>query len=363
MLPSTYEADFADEQLLQTALTFSGTGNDASQPAYVRFVRGVARVLMARVDQAGSLGSEPAVFLLHPTLPPVIEKGQARRHRMIDNGRTPLAGRLWLVGPVVASGWSAPLSFDQDDDIFKQVADDYELGAVPAVIHDPRTSPGELRFFQRGLDEPDDRVIVPLPGAPVTLEDVTKVIDRVHATKLVTPDAQSETAKLWEKPTKYFPIERAELTVQMYLETALFVAFPHCAIRREQPQISGRLDLEIEGADPFDPQKFVRYVLLELKVLRSFGSGGIPVTRNQVDKWIEEGVDQASEYALERGARATALCCFDMRRENAGEACFAHVIDKARQLGVGLRVWYLFASAKAYRADRAGTGGEGASTR
>ena len=349
-MPSSYEADFAPERLLQTAQAYSGIGNDANQPPDVRFVRGVVRLLRARVDCVGSLGDEPSVFVLCPTLPPALRDVQTSRHRMIDNGLTPLGGRLWLVGPVVASGRSTVLSFEQDDDIFKQVADDYELGAVPAVIHDPRTSPGEIRFFPLGLDEPDERIILALPSVPVTLEDVVKVIDRVHATKLVTPDAQSETAKLWHKPVKFIPIERAELTIQMYLETALNVAFPHCAIRPEQPQVSGRLDLEIEGADPFDSENFVRHVLLELKVLRSFRSGGTSVSENEIKKWIEEGVDQASAYAVERGARATALCCFDMRKQNVGDSCFAHVVDKAGQLGVALQVWYLFASAKAYRA-------------
>jgi len=65
--------------------------------------------------------------------------------------------------------------------------------------------------------------------------------------------------------------------------------------------------------------------------------------------WVESGVKQAFAYGKDRSARATALCCFDMRKEQTGEACFDHVRDTATELAVQLRVWFLFASAEEFR--------------
>ena len=66
--------------------------------------------------------------------------------------------------------------------------------------------------------------------------------------------------------------------------------------------------------------------------------------------WVEEGVRQASAYRTNTSARWSALCCFDMRMDDAGDnACFAHVEELADKLDVFLRRWFLYASSSAYR--------------
>jgi hypothetical protein len=268
---------------------------------------------------------------------------------MLDNGRTPVQGKLWMVGPLAASGYAVRLEYSEDDDVFKQVADEYRMGSTPAVIYDPRTTPDLLRFYRSGLDKPDERLLISLPTGLVTVEEVTEVIERVYQTELKTPDAQSETGKLWENADKFYAKTRAEQTVQMYLKTGLSVAFPHCEIRPEQPGITGRSDLEIEESDKFGSGSTIRHVLIELKVLREFGVKGGRYSQKDNDDWIDSGVDQAWSYADERGTRAAMLCCFDMRKLDVGDACFAHVREKAESHGVVLKVWYIYASAKAYR--------------
>jgi hypothetical protein len=183
--------------------------------------------------------------------------------------------------------------------------------------------------------------------------DVFPVIDLVYKTRLITPNAQSTVAKLWADKEKQYAASNAELTIQMYLETALWVAFPHCKVVPEYAQVSGRFDLAVVGRDETYPGRFIHHAVLELKVLRAFGVRGGRTTPAKVKQWISEGLDQAFSYAEEFNAKEAALCCFDMRHDFTGDACFLHVKDRAAALGISVRVWHLFSSLVKYRAYRA----------
>ncbi|MEU8010388.1 hypothetical protein [Micromonospora parva] len=344
---------FSDDQLLATALAFRGAGDDAGQPESVRFLRGVSRLIKKRMMDSESNQDAPAVFLLRPAPP---GEKDTTFHPMLDNGLTEIAGQLWLVGPVVTSGSSVPFTYTTDADIFNLVIDKMELGGVAAVIYDPRVKPAEVRYYPNGLSDFDCCEVVPIVAGDVDLNSVFAVIDRVHQMKLVTPNAQSETGKLWKNANKHQASDKAELTVQMYLETALLSRFTTCTVNCEQPQVSGRLDIEIVEPDPTKENGIIRHVLLELKVLRS-SSGASSVSQASVNTWINEGVDQAYAYREERKTRDSALCCFDMRKKHDGDACFDIVRAKADRLRVSLRVWPVFPSAKAYRAHVSASAG------
>jgi hypothetical protein len=112
--------------------------------------------------------------------------------------------------------------------------------------------------------------------------------------------------------------------------------------------MSGRLDLEIE--EPLmQAGEFVRHAILELKVLRSFGSTGSSVSKTEIRKIVKEGVEQAASYREERDAHASALCCFDMRTKSTRKKCFHGIQASAKKRDVKLRVWPIFASAKEFR--------------
>ncbi len=122
-----------------------------------------------------------------------------------------------------------------------------------------------------------------------------------------------------------------------------------CIVRHEQSIVSGRLDLEIEESDPLDRSQITRHAVLELKVLRSFRSSGAAVRPNETLDWVLAGVKQAASYRREKGARAAALCCFDMRREHSGEQCFNHVRELAVDLETDLTHWFIFSTSERYR--------------
>ena len=290
------------------------------------------------------------MFLLCPAEPQTIDREMLKFHPMLDNGLTPVEGRLWLVGPVVVSGKCMALGTLEDSALFELVVSSLQQGGVPAVIFDPRPDPVQIRYYPLGLQNSDTCEVIEVSTTElVDLQRILAVVDRVCEKQLVTPDAQSQVAKLWKDSTRHWVAKDAELTVQMYLVTALFAAFPTCVARFEQPQATGRLDIEIEEPDDSRPGYFIRHALLELKVLRTFRSTGRRVTDAEVREWVAEGVDQAYSYREEREALQSALCCFDMRKSHSDLSAFDEVAAKASVLDVTIRRWCLFASAADYR--------------
>lgn len=350
-MPNESGDPWSDQQLLQTATNYAGAGADADQPEGVRFLRGVAQLVKKRLKHQAEVAAAPAVFLLNPVEPQTIDKEMLTRHPMLDNGLTPVEGRLWLVGPVVASGKCMTLGALEDSALFELVVSSLEQGNVPAVIYDPRPDPAQIRYYPVGLKDADTCEVFDIPTTEfVDLQGILEVVNRVCDKQLITPDAQSQVGKLWANADRHWVASDAELTIQMYLVTALWAALPTCIVRFEQPQATGRLDIEIEEPSYGQPGLVIRNALLELKVLRSLGSTGRRYTDADVRDWVAKGVDQAYSYRKERETRKSALCCFDMRKSHSDVSAFDEVAEKATRLDVVIRRWCLFASAETYRA-------------
>jgi hypothetical protein len=338
-------------ELAETARSAAGMGADVWLPTARRFVSSVAKLIRRRraEDSGGSDPKRPAVFLLHPTPPEPAHVYAPKRVPMLDNGLTTVNGRVWYVSEVSASGHCIDFDVVEDQDVFLLVTESLGLGSIPAIVFDPRPQSPEVRFYPKGLGEPDCYERVPLEDGDVTLDRIFEVVDNVHHARLVTPEAQPTAGKLWRNQRKRWPVENAEDVVQFYLGVGLSAAFPTCTVRLEQPMPEGRLDIEIEQSDPLDPSKVTRHAVLELKVLRSFGETGTPVSDNKTLEWIESGVKQAFAYREGKGIKASALCCFDMRGDDTGESCFEHVRELATSLCVTLKRWYLYSTSKQYR--------------
>ena len=344
-LGSWSNGDFAHTAALNT-----GAGADVDLPPEVRFLGGVAKLLQRRLSGAADHEepSRPAIFLLQPNPIGLSTDSQPKRVPMLDNGLTPVAGRLWFVGQVVVSGKYIELQDSDDDGLFNLISG-LGLGTVPAVLFDPRTSVPSVRFYPAGLDDLDNCQHITIDNHSVSLSEIYDVINKVHQQCLITPEAQPKAGKLWKENQKWWASEQAEDLVQLYLRTGLTTAFPTCTVRHEQTGIPGRLDLEIEQINPHVDGGLIRHAVLELKVLRSFGSTGTRVSDSDTLAWVDSGVRQAASYRDERGALAATLCCFDMRIVSTGEACFDHVRELAATLSVDLKAWYIFATSAQYR--------------
>ncbi len=343
----TWEGD----DFRSTAWRTAGIGVNADLPDESRFPSEVVKLLNKRSMELERRGEQEdddlAIFLLAPEPPET--HANASWEPMLDNGRSKLIGRLWFTPAAVISAHWIPLPDGSDEVRFRYVTDELKLPTRPALIYEARTTPPTLRWYPCGLGQQDNVEPVALSG-PVDPEDVFETINRIYHQCLKTPGSMISSGNLWFDARKHRASNRAEKTVQEQLKAGLAARFGYCDIRHEQTQPGGRTDLEIEERNLNDQGTIERHAVIELKVLRSYGQKGKSVSQNQIDRLIEIGVDQAAVYRNEKSFNWSALCCFDMRRDNDGDhACFEHVDAHARELQVELRRWFLFASAMAYR--------------
>lgn len=335
-----------DLSLSQTASEDTGAGDDAGIPSDVRFQRAVLKLIRARKEHPDSIrdSRRPAVFLLAPpplSPPPVF-------FPLLDCGQTPLMGRAWFINSTGVSGNALELPEVNDQEVFRWVVDDLSLGSVPAVLVVPGASSFQLRYYSHGLAHHDTCTCLALSDCDISLDEVFTVIDHIHAETLVTPCAQSEAVKIWKDS---YPLRKAEKIIQACLRAALAGRFMNCNIQEEQSGTTGRYDLCISSRA--SSSGAINHILLELKALRSHGETGTPYKEADEMERVKEGVEQAYAYREERKVRDSALCCFDLRTVDSGNACFGHVRDLAIACGVSLRRWYLYSTAEAYRSAKA----------
>jgi len=334
-----------DGELRATVGAYLGVGADADLPDDLRFLIGVGRTVRARQREAGMEGEQtPSLFLLCAK-PTGIPPAELAKRPMLDNGQSELGGSFWFVSPAVVNAQQLAVDNWSDEAIFSKVTEELDLGSAPAVYFDTRTSPPSLRHYPNGLGTPDDVSISRMGGERLDIDRVLEIVNEAHLAHLATPHGG---AKLWKSAKKYWASKEAEKKVQYTLRLALHHELPTATIRLEQPGMVGRLDLEIE--EPlFAEGTFVRHAILELKILRSFGSSGRKVSDQENRLAVKDGVSQAASYKAIRGAKAAALCCFDMRKTFTDQGCFRGFNAEAKRKEVRLRAWHIYASAAELR--------------
>lgn len=342
---------WSEAQLQATAEEHRNEGADEGLPASLRFLSSVTKLIKRRLahPSAAADPAYPAIFLLKPDPDEDTAANPLMRVFVLNNGLKPLAGKVWFVSEVANSARSLSVDTEDDDHMISLVVGPLAAGCIPAILFEPRTSPATLRFYPSGLCDADDCRTISLATDFVTLDAILAEIDRCYPTLLRTPDAHPSASPLWEDSRHHWPVKQVELRIQGMLREILTAAIPSCTVLPEQPDVVGRVDLLIE--EPLGDTAFAvrRTAVLELKVLRTFGSTGRSTSPQTTNDWIQGGVLQAAAYRDQRNAADCALCCFDMRRDHVGEACFDHVKDDAVRRRVRLRSWHIFNSAEAFR--------------
>lgn len=337
-------ADFA-----ATAREHNGEGSDDDLPRYVRFLRNVFKLLRKRRNNFPNDMRKDglAIFLLSATPP---KTSPHPRVPQLGNGATEVVGRVWFVSEIAQSGRYFEPEFTDDGELFDYVVDTLGCGTIPAITYNPRLSTPEICYYPDGLEDEENCTSMHLIENAVTLDAIMDVIDRVHKTGFITPDAQVDHGStVWHDNEKYFVIKYAEAVVQSHLKTALAIKFINCNIRHEQRMNAGRVDLEIEHISPENGLSITRPAVIEVKVLRTKGSTGRISSTEAIHRWITRGVKQVAGYRDERHARWGILCCFDMRAEDTGNQCFNHVSKAAEGLQVELKRVFLYNTSEAYR--------------
>lgn len=332
----------ADRPLLEVAPR-SLYGDVDRLPESVRFQVYVSRLVQLRERQADAETAGAAAFVLvTPRDQQNLKDAGRRLDRTVHSGQVRLAGRVHFMTYRAQSSVYEEHTGDANA-VYDRIAE-LQCDKLPTLVYFPSNGESTLSYYPHGTHTDEGMVKVELSAGPVTEAEILVAINAVYRTQLCTPDNSGPT-KIWQDAGKCHPVKEAERTVQQFVQAGLAGKFHWCTIRAEQSGKLGRTDLEIVDDRNGDPGLITHHALLELKVLRSFGSTGSEYAPAANDDAIVKGLNQANSYGEANNSLLRMLCCFDMRSNDVGDAAtFAHVQAEAKTLGVGLRRWYLYRS-------------------
>lgn len=332
----------ADRQLLAVAPR-SMYGDVDQLPESVRFQVYVSRLVQLRERQTDAEAAGAAAFVLvTPTQQQALKAEGRKLDRTVHSGQVRLAGRVHFMTYRAQSSVYEEHTGDANA-VYDRIAE-LQCDKLPTLVYLPSDGESTLSYYPQGTYTDDGMVKVELSAGPVTEAEILIAIDAVYRNQLCTPDNCSPN-KVWQDASKCRPVKEAERTVQQFVQSGLAARFHWCTILAEQPGKLGRTDLEVVDDRNGEPGTITHHALIEMKVLRSFGSTGNEYAAASNDDAIVKGLNQANSYGTAKNSLLRMLCCFDMRSKDVGDvATFSHVHADAQTLGVGLRRWYLYRS-------------------
>lgn len=246
---------------------------------------------------------------------------------------------VYLVGRSPnGNGWKLPLT-GQDHQANCTETTNQALDNLPTIVLGLNST--DILFLPRGIRYADDHgILIPAShdGSPMKDEVLTLELNSFAEKNLASDELRSE---LWEDPSKYWPIEQAERTIQKFLLIALRAVFKNYVILSETKVVAGRIDILILPGSSNEAGK----VVLELKALRQYGSTGTSVSSSTTTEHINSGVIQAYTYFKDA---MKYICTYDMRKNNSTEVFTQAMID-CDKYDVKLRTFKVHPSAVSVR--------------
>ena len=335
-----------------TVGVYSGDGSDDDIDTVQRFGRSVCRLALRRLRQhLDDMRRDAIAIFLFQSTPPA--GSTTIREPLLGDGGVEVCGKIWFVNVTAQSGRALAVDSEQDSNMFEEV-ERLKLGHLPAVVFNPKVAVPTVRIYGKGLSDESDIKSINIVDHEVTLVEIKRIVDLLHETQLITPDAQGDGLSMWVDPLKYWAASNAESIAQLQVKTALSVRLFNCDIRREQTMRAGRTDLEV--VQHLTDGTTITPAEVEIKVLRERNKSGRKWSDVRIEKWVRRGVRQAAAYRDDRNAQSGMLCCFDMRERDRGDSgVFARVKLYADELDVTLHRNFLFNSAEAWRIAKYGS--------
>ena len=311
-----------------------------------RFAQAV-RTLVEKRAQTGWPNEAPsdlAVFVLvnHPR-----KVGEAHGGRPfvdpIAQG-TPLLGHMFFSSPDASHGQFIPMPVEEF--AFLEWLEDQDLGGCPvvAVYRDAK----QMVTRRLGVNDPawNDAIRDQEPSA--TLDELMGALRHFHERRVVTPTGRPDGVWKQGAADKYIPGENPEKSIQSLLEFALNFWF-RGVVRAESEDSTniGRIDVRLltRGADG----RLGYWIILELKVIKSFTNSGSKVSESSNLEAIVKGVKQAGSYRENRCAEEGMLEIYDLRQDKSEDLTVRDDVSAALNMYCPppkIDIWPLFGSAE-----------------
>ena len=267
---------------------------------------------------------------------------------------TPLLGRVFFSNPDATRGQFIPIPTNVS--AILEWLDDCGLGSCPivAVYRNSR----QIVTRRSGVDDLARTEVIRDQEPEATVPQLKAALKHYHRSRVVTPT--SCPAGVWERGSahRYIPGPSPEKSIQSDLKVALNFWF-RGVVRAECEDSTniGRIDVRLLRQKEGN-RGLAYWVILELKVIKSFTSTSSDVDDSANLAAIIKGIEQAGAYRANRVAEAGMLEIYDLRRDKsvnltAGEDVSAALVRYSPPPQID--IWPVFGSADdARRAGQTG---------
>ena len=319
-----------------------------------RFVQAV-RMLVERRAQEGwpqeDDGTDLAVFVLvdYPRKVGDAHGGQPFADPVAQG--IPLLGHLFFASADASHGQFVRLPTTAD--AIYEWLEDRDLGHCPVVA--AYRNKRQLVMRRGGIHDSARTEAIRDHEPVATVDQLTKALSHYHVSQVLTPIGCPDG--VWASPNRYIPGEQPEKSIQTSLTLALEFWFRGVVrVESEDHTNIGRIDVRLLTKGANDGLSY--WIILELKVIKSFTNTSSPVGVTANVRAIVKGIEQAASYRANRRAEEGMLEIYDLRKDKtddlrARSEVSATLARYSRPPKV--RVWPVFGSADdARRAGQTG---------
>jgi hypothetical protein len=222
----------------------------------------------------------------------------------------PLLGHMFFSSPDATRGQVIPIPVPENEHL--DWLEDHGLGGCPVVS----VYRGAKMMVTRRLGTNDsgwrDSVRDKEPTA--TIEELDEALTDYHRSRVLTPGDCPDGVWKAGCADRYIPGERPEKSIQSDLIVILRSWFRGVVrVEGEDKTNIGRIDVRLLTSQGERPLSY--WIILELKVIKSFTHGAIAVSERSNVRAIVDGVKQAWAYRKNRKADEGMLEIYDLRQD------------------------------------------------
>ena len=237
---------------------------------------------------------------------------------------TPLLGYVFFSSADATHGQSIPMPTEAS--AILEWLEDQGLGGCPIVVAYRNTKEMVTRRFGINNSARNDAIRDQEPSA--TVQELMEALRLYHRRRVVTPTGCPDG--VW-KPgcaKQYIPGPRPEKSIQSDLEGALSFWFRGVVrVESEDSTNIGRIDVRLLKKEANG--RLAYWVILELKVIKSFRNTSSQVNDRDNVEAIVKGVKQAGSYRANREAEKGMLEIYDLRRDKSKDLTAQKAVSAA----------------------------------
>ena len=225
---------------------------------------------------------------------------------------TPLLGRLFFASADATHGQFIPIPTEAAE-VLEWLEDQGLAGCPTVAVYRSAKTMVTRRF---GIEDSAYSDAIRDHEPTATLPELMEALSHYHRSRVVTPTGCPEGVWKIDCAEKYIPGSRPEKSIQLDLQIALNFWFRGVVWAEGEDDTNiGRIDVRLLKKEKNTGLAY--WVILELKVIKSFTNTASKVGDSTNVEAIVKGVKQAESYRANRNAEEGMLEVYDLRQDKS----------------------------------------------